>query len=47
VVAHVPLQAADTPYDRYGNFVPIVCAVLVALALLAIMRLRLLANPPE
>jgi apolipoprotein N-acyltransferase len=47
VVAHVPLQAADTPYDRYGNFVPIACAVLVALALLAITRLRLLANPPE
>jgi apolipoprotein N-acyltransferase len=44
-VAHVPLQAADTPYDRYGNFVPIVCAVLVAIALPAIVRLRLLANP--
>lgn len=45
IVAHVPLQVADTPYDRYGNFVPIACAVLVALALLAIVRLRLFANP--
>ncbi|HWG25296.1 apolipoprotein N-acyltransferase [Actinospica sp.] len=47
IVAHVPLQAADTPYDRYGNFVPIVCAGLVALALLAMLRLRLLMNPVE
>lgn len=47
IVAHVPLQVADTPYDRYGNFVPMVCAGLVALALLAMFRLRLLANPVE
>ena len=44
VVAHVPLQAADTPYDRYGNYVPIICAALVGLALLVIVRLRLLAD---
>ena len=44
-IAHVPLQAADTPYDRYGNFVPAACVGLVVLAVLAIVRLRLLANP--
>jgi apolipoprotein N-acyltransferase len=47
VVAHVPLTVADTPYDRYGNFVPIASAVLVGLSLLVIMRLRLLANPGQ
>jgi apolipoprotein N-acyltransferase len=45
VVAQVPLQAADTPYDRYGNYVPIACAALTALSALAIARQRLLANP--
>ena len=45
VVADVPLQAADTPYDRYGNYVPMVCAGLAVLTVLAALRLRLLANP--
>jgi apolipoprotein N-acyltransferase len=45
IVADVPLQAADTPYDRYGNYVPIVCAALTVLAALAAIRLRLLTNP--
>lgn len=45
VVAAVPLQAADTPYDRYGNYVPIACAALTTLSALAIARQRLLANP--
>ena len=47
IVADVPLQAADTPYDRYGNYVPIVCAGLTVLAALAAIRLRLPANPTE
>ena len=46
VVAHVPLQTADTPFDRYGDYVPIVCAVLAATAGAAALRLRLLADPP-
>lgn len=45
-VAHVPLQAADTPYDQYGNYVPIVCAGLTALSIAAVYRLRLMVNPP-
>jgi apolipoprotein N-acyltransferase len=45
VVVDVPLQAADTPYDRYGNYVPVVCAALVVLAALGAIRLRLLSNP--
>ena len=32
-VADVPLQTADTPYDRYGNYVPIVCAGLTLITL--------------
>ena len=40
IVAHVPLQAADTPYDRYGNYVPVACAVLVGLSSLTAIRLR-------
>jgi apolipoprotein N-acyltransferase len=44
-VAKVSLQAADTPYDRYGNYVPIACAALTALSVLAIARGRLLADP--
>ena len=47
VVADVPLQAADTPYDRYGNYVPIICAGLTVLAALAAVRLRLSADPIE
>lgn len=47
VVARVPMQTAVTPYDRLGNFVPIVCAVLAALAVLVIWRLRLWANPVD
>ena len=47
IVADVPLQAADTPYDRYGNYVPIICAALTVLAAAAAIRLRLLANPTE
>jgi apolipoprotein N-acyltransferase len=38
VVAQVPVQSADTPYDRYGNYVPIACAVLVALSVIAVLR---------
>jgi len=45
IVAQVPLQAADTPYDRYGNFVPIICAVFAAFSVLAVVRLGLLRNP--
>ena len=44
-VAEVTLQAADTPYDRYGNYVPLACTALTALSVLAIARRRLLANP--
>ena len=47
IVADVPLQAADTPYDRYGNYVPIACAGLTVLVALAAIRLRLLTNPTE
>ncbi|WP_169739868.1 apolipoprotein N-acyltransferase [Actinospica robiniae] len=46
VVANVPLQAADTPYDHYGNYVPVVCAGLTVLSLGASYRLRLMTNPP-
>jgi apolipoprotein N-acyltransferase len=47
VVAQVPMQTTDTPYDRFGNYVPVACAVLVALSVLAVVRLRLAANPPR
>lgn len=47
VVASVPMQLAETPYDRYGNYVPIACAVLVAMSVLIAFRLRLAANPSE
>lgn len=47
VVATVPTQVAETPYDRLGNYVPIACAVLVALSVLVAFRLRLAANPQE
>lgn len=45
VVAQVPLQAADTPYDRYGNYVPIAAAILALLSVLAVLRRRLPADP--
>jgi apolipoprotein N-acyltransferase len=32
-VVPVPLQAAETPYDRYGNYVPVLCALVSAGAL--------------
>jgi apolipoprotein N-acyltransferase len=47
VVARVPLQTADTPYDRYGNYVPIACAVLLAAAVPFVARMRLLSDPPR
>lgn len=46
VIATVPLQASDTPYDQYGNYVPVVCAGLTVLSVGAIYRLRLVVNPP-
>ena len=33
IVAGVPLQSAQTPYDRYGNYVPVLCALISAGAL--------------
>ena len=47
VTVAVPIQATDTPYDRYGNYVPIVCAGLTAVGVAAVYRLRLAANPPR
>ena len=32
VVVAVPLQAAQTPHDRYGNYVPVLCALITAAA---------------
>jgi apolipoprotein N-acyltransferase len=48
VVAHVPVQSAQTPYDRYGNYVPIASAAVVALsasALALAFRRRSAAKP--
>jgi apolipoprotein N-acyltransferase len=47
VVAQVPMQTTNTPYDRFGDYVPVACAVLAALSVLAVVRLRLAANPPR
>jgi len=30
VVVGVPLQEAQTPYDRFGNYVPVLCALVTA-----------------
>jgi apolipoprotein N-acyltransferase len=50
VVAQVPVQSAETPYDRYGNYVPIACAAIMALSalyLLVALRRRPAAVPGE
>ncbi|MBR7839747.1 apolipoprotein N-acyltransferase, partial [Actinospica durhamensis] len=47
VTVTVPIQVTDTPYDRFGNYVPIVCAGLTGVSLIAIYRLRLMADPPR
>jgi apolipoprotein N-acyltransferase len=47
VTVSVPIATAQTPYDRYGNYVPIACAALTGISLIMIYRLRLMANPPQ
>jgi apolipoprotein N-acyltransferase len=47
VTVSVPIATVVTPYDRYGNYVPIACAALTGVSLIMIYRLRLMANPPR